>query len=37
MTQGHGADDLYIGVGVVDQEGLPVATYVITPAQRGVR
>lgn len=31
VTQGRGADGPYIGVGVVDQDGLPVATYVITP------
>ncbi len=31
VTEGRGADGTYIGVGVVDQDGLPITTYVITP------
>ena len=31
VSEGRGSDGLYISVGIVGQDGHPVATYVITP------
>lgn len=31
VSEGHGSDGTYIGVGVVGQDGAPLATYIVTP------
>ena len=31
VSEGRGSDGLYIAVGIVGQDGHPIATYVITP------